>query len=117
MSRQAALSPYVLHFPSSTATRTTALIEVAGREKVVRIGIFFTQVGQHRRSVYENLDGEIILADACKCELNWGSAGESWLSSLPESEHTLQARPFSVTRSVNCPINCHMISARQTEVA
>jgi hypothetical protein len=103
--RRDGTSAYVLSFPARPETRTTALVEVAGRETVVRLGLFFAKIGHHRRAVYENLDGEIILADACVCEVNWGS------------EHPSYKRSLSVTRSVNCPINCHMIAARQSEVA
>ncbi len=100
--RAQALSPFAMNLPE---TRSTKLVEINGRQTVARRGIFFTRVCGRLRSAYQQLDGETILADECSCQLNWGSL------------HRSCVREFSVTRSVNCPINEHSIAARQFEDA
>jgi hypothetical protein len=70
--------------PPRPETRSTALVEISGRQQ---------------------LDGETILADECRCTVNWGS--NVWRAK----------RPFSVTRSLECPIDQHGIAARHPEVA
>jgi hypothetical protein len=100
--RAQALSPFAMNLPE---TRSTQLVEINGRQTVAWRGIFFTIVRGHLRSAYQQLDGETILADECSCQCNWGS------------EHPSHARRFSITRSVNCPINEHSIAARQFEDA
>ena len=91
--------------PPRPETRSTALVEISGRQKVMRLGLFFTTIDRHVRSVYQQLDGETILADECRCTVNWGS--NVWRAK----------RPFSVTRSLECPIDQHGIAARHPEVA
>ena len=59
-------------------------------------GIFFAVIADHRRSVYQQYDGQVILADECKCVVNWlkfrgAAAGIS----------------FEILRNADCPINEH----------
>ena len=92
--RRAALSPSALTLPPIAEMPALHLVEVKGRQTVVRRGIFFTLIGRWRRSCYQQIDGETILADECKCWIDW----------LPD---------FTVRRSLNCPIDEHSVAARQ----
>lgn len=96
--KAAALSRYAFSLPTSPEKRSTMIVEVEGRQRVSRIGIFLATVGQRRRTVYENIDGEVIVADACTCAVDWQPS-------------------LRVTRSVNCPIDQHSIAARSAEAA
>ena len=55
-------------------------------------GVFFALVGKHRRSVYAQFDGEIILGDECKCIVDWPDAGG-----------------FAIRRQADCPIDEHQV--------
>jgi hypothetical protein len=91
--RRAATSANALRLPPSEAS--TSLGVVRGRQEVIRLaGIFFTSIAGKRRSVYAQLDGEIVLADTCECATDW----------QPE---------FIVTRSISCPIDQHRMRAIQ----
>ena len=72
--RRAPLSSNALQLPASPSA-SAGLQIVRGRQTVVRHGIFFTVIGKHRRSVYQQLDGEIILAAECKCVVQWPEEG------------------------------------------
>jgi hypothetical protein len=67
---------------------------VHGRQRAVHHGIFFALIGKHRRSVYQNLNGEIVLGDECICLLDWVGEGG-----------------FKVFRDAHCPIDEHKLSA------
>jgi hypothetical protein len=98
MSHRAATSANVLSLPPTSSAR---LEIVGGRQRVVRFGIFFTVVGKHRRSVYEQLDGQIILADECKCRMDFPD------KFFPDD--TVRGPSFVVTPSAECPIDCHKV--------
>lgn len=68
------------------------LIEIEGRQTLTRHGVFFAKIGKYRRSVYQQLDGRIILGDECTCLVEW------WLD-------------LNVTRRIACPIDEHRIAA------
>ncbi len=85
-------SAYAFTLPQIPAGRSTAVIELVGREMIVRRGVFFTKIGRVRRSMYQQFDGETILADECKCTTDW----------QPD---------FEVTRSWDCPIDQHRMQA------
>jgi hypothetical protein len=51
-------------------------------------GLFFTKVGERRRSVYQQDDGSVVLADTCSCRVEYGPS-------------------FAVVRSASCPIDEH----------
>jgi len=72
--------------------RTTSTVVVQGRQRVERYGIYFARIAGRNRSVYRQVDGEIEFADACKCFTDW----------QPD---------FTVTRSLDCPIDEHRILA------
>jgi hypothetical protein len=86
--------------PARTPEPACTLEIVKGRQTVRRHGIFFSPVSGHRRSVYMQLDGEIILADECECRMDW-----------PEETGTQFS--FVVTRNVACPIDEHKRQALQ----
>src|SRR5690242_1104443 len=91
--RRAAISSHAITLPS----RPAALEIVAGRQRLVRRqGIFFALVARHRRAVYEQIDGKLILADECTCAIDW-----------PEPWGELAVRP-----SADCPIDEHQILTR-----
>lgn len=64
------------------------LVEIDQRQTLVRRGVFFQTLGRHRRALYEQLGGEVILGDCCTCSTDW----------TPD---------FTVTRSPRCPIDWH----------
>jgi hypothetical protein len=74
--------------------RTTAVVEINGRERIRRRGIYFTVIAGRRRMVYQQLNGEIELADLCTCFFDW----------TPD---------FEVTRSPGCVIDQHRLEAAQ----
>lgn len=98
MSHRAATSANVLTLPAAPSAR---LEIVGGRQRVVRFGIFFTVIGKHRRSVYEQLDGTIVLADECKCRIDYPDRF------FPEDG--CGGVSFVVTPSPECPIDCHKV--------
>jgi len=75
---------------------TTRVISIRGRQRVERTGLYFVVWGGRRRSVYQQLDSEVVLADLCTCRFDW----------RPE---------FTVTRSVNCVIDQHRKQAIEEE--
>ena len=95
--RRAALSSNAITLPSSPSSRPAdrARQIVRGRQTVVRHGIFFIVVAKNRRSAYQQLDGEIILVDECKCLVNWPEGGGPFGLS------------FEISRTSKCPINEH----------
>jgi hypothetical protein len=112
MSHRQATSANVLTLPSAPGAKPSAptakLEVVGGRQHVVRFGIFFTVVGRHRRSVYEQLDGQIVLAYECKCRIDYPDAF------FPD--HVCSGVTFVVTPSLECPIDCHKVRGlRNTE--
>lgn len=107
MSHRAATSANVLTLPSAPSAR---LEVVGGRQRVVRFGLFFTVVGKHTRSVYENLDGQIVLADECRCRMDFPD------KFFPDD--TVSGVSFVVTPSPDCPIDCHkVLGLRNTEAS
>ena len=92
--RRAALSLTALQLPASPSA-SAGLQIVSGRQTVVRHGVFFTVIGKHRRSVYQQLDGEIILASECKCVVDWPEDGGPFGLS------------FEILRNAACPIDEH----------
>jgi hypothetical protein len=58
-------------------------------------GVAFARMGKQVRSVFRQLDDSIILADACKCFVEYLGGG------------------MSVRRSSDCPIDEHRIAAIQ----
>jgi hypothetical protein len=105
MSHRAATSANALTLPSAPSAK---LEVVGGRQRVARFGIFFTVVGKHRRSVYEQLDGQIVLADECKCRIDYPE------KFFPDDCATEAS--FIVTPSPECPIDCHKARGlRRTE--
>lgn len=70
---------------------------VAGRQQVVRQhGIFLGEFSGKRRTLYVQLDGQIILADECKCCVDWDYG---------------EGVGFSVRRVMDCPIDDHKVIA------
>jgi hypothetical protein len=90
--KRAAISANALRLP---AMPSATLEIVRGRQRVVRRGIFFTLFFKRRRSVYAQLDGEIILADECQCIVHWPENGGPFGLS------------FEILRSASCPIDEH----------
>jgi hypothetical protein len=90
--RRAALSSNAIKLPPAPSV---GLQIVRGRQTVVRVGIFFTVIGKCRRSCYQQFDGETILADECKCVVNWPEGGGPFGLS------------FEILRNAYCPIDEH----------
>jgi hypothetical protein len=90
--RRAALSANALELP---ATLPVTLEIVRGRQTVARRGLFFAVIAKHRRAVYQQLNGETILADECKCIVNWPDEGGDFGLS------------FDILRNADCPIDEH----------
>lgn len=57
-------------------------------------GIFFETVKGVSRSVYRQENGQVVLADSCKCIVKHGATNVKGVS-------------FSVTRNPDCPIDEH----------
>jgi hypothetical protein len=93
--RRAATPANALRLPPPVAPLSLGIVR--GRQQVIRQGIFITILAGRRRMVYRQFDGEIELADVCKCGTDW----------QPD---------FMVTRSIGCPIDEHRSRALQ-EVA
>lgn len=91
--RRAGTSPSALRLPSRPAV---TLEIVRDRQRVVRNGIFITCVGAKRRTAFQQLDGEVILADECKCLVEWPEE-------LPENWPV----SFVIRRRFDCPIDEH----------
>ena len=94
--RRAATSAFALTLPQP---RSTKVVSIDGRQRVERIPgneLYFVLWGGRRRSVYQQFDGELILADECSCTWDW----------QPD---------FEVTRSVGCKIDQHKAEARRKE--
>jgi len=96
--RRAAISRNALELPAQPAVR---LEIVRGRQQAVRHGIFFAVVGKHRRSVYMQLNGETILADECKCLVEYPD------KFFPDD--CCQGVGFVVLRNADCPIDEHRL--------
>ena len=87
-------SAFALRLPPPSSDHRTLGI-VRGRQRVLdRSGIFITVVAGRRRMVYTQFNGEIELADVCKCGTDW-------------QPH------FIVTRLMSCPIDIHRAQAIQ----
>jgi hypothetical protein len=71
---------------------STKVIQIRGRDRIERRGVYITVVNHHRRMVYQQLNGEIELADLCTCLFDW----------QPD---------FEVTRSPSCVIDQHRLEA------
>jgi len=95
--KRAALSPTAFTLPPSPSVQ---LEIVKGRQAVARHGVFFTAVGKHRRGVYQQMNREIILADECKCTVEW----LAWTGRETGAS-------FRVTPQIACPIDEHRITA------
>ena len=88
------MSPSALRLPP--APPSVKLEIVRERQTLVRSGIFLTYVHGKKRTVYQQLDGEIILADECKCTIED--------LELPRSSPRVS---FVVVRQPDCPIDEH----------
>lgn len=95
--KRAAASAFALTLAHSPSTAKVVTMEIAGRQQVMRVGLYFAKVGHWRRSVYQQLDGDQILADDCCCVVDWPNGF------------------FTVRRSPSCPIDQHKIKARGEE--
>lgn len=61
-------------------------------------GLFFAKVDGRRRSVYQQDDGSVVLADTCSCKVEY--------------------RPcFTVVRLASCPIDEHRMLASERAVS
>lgn len=91
--RRAALSPTALSLPPLPSATLTI---VSGRQRVARNGMFAGSFRGRRRMLYQQLDGEVILADECKCRVEWPEE-------LPEHWPV----SFVIERRFDCPIDDH----------
>ena len=97
--KRAALAPNALTLPPKPSV---TLEVVGGRQQVVRHGVFLGVFAGRNRTLYQQFDGELILADECKCRVDWpddffGPSG---------------AFTFTVERAFDCPIDEHRVVAR-----
>lgn len=58
------------------------------------MSIEFQKVGDVHRSVYPQFGGSFVLADECRCRVEWG-------------KHRPEGLNFSVSRSIECPLDEH----------
>lgn len=95
--KRAGTSAYALKLPQFRGgQRSTQVVEISGRQRIARRGIYFAAIGKYRRAVYQQFDGSMELADRCSCITEW--------------------RPdFSVTRSPGCVIDQHRRQAFDRE--
>lgn len=93
--RRAATSAFALTLP---AKPRPVLVEMP-LPHVARPGVFFEKIGKHRRAVYEQFSGELILAEECSCRVDW-------VNDVRCSLH------MQITRSSACPIDQHRVRAR-----
>lgn len=91
--RKAATSANVLRLPAASGV---TLEVVNGRQVPVRHGIFLSVVSGKLRTCYAQLDGEIILADECKCRIDW----LAWTG-------VEEGVSFRIVRLAACPIDAH----------
>jgi hypothetical protein len=95
----AALSPNALTLPPAPSV---GLRVVAGRQEVVRYpGLFFGDFRGRRRSLYTQLDGAVVLADECKCVIDWRNPRDGI--------------GFAVKPVIDCPIDDHKAAALRNE--
>lgn len=99
--RRAGTSPSALTLPPLPSV---TLEIVRGRQRVTRSGIFITTVGKRRRTVYQQHDGEIILADECTVDCP---------EELPENWPVT----FVVSRRFDCPIDEHRLQLLRKQEA
>lgn len=64
-----------------------------------------------RRTMFRNYDGNIVLADECKCAIEWLGRKAGTFA------HEEPAISFRIIRSIDCPIDEHKSVALQTEAA
>jgi hypothetical protein len=100
--RRAATSANALTLPPAPSVGPEL---VQGRQQVVRHGIFLGDFRGKRRTLYMQFDGEIILADECKCRVDYSF--DFFDSGLT----------FTVERVCDCPIDEHRVMARRQEAA
>jgi hypothetical protein len=94
----APLQPNAMTLPKAPSAE---LEVVDGRQRVVRHGIFFGDFRGKNRALYMQHDGNVILADECKCRTEWGHG----------------AVGFTVQRVIDCPIDEHKVSALNQQQA
>ena len=92
--KRAATSANALTLPPAPSV---ALKVVEGRQQAVRHGVFLGDFRGKRRTFYMQFDGELILADECKCRIDYC------------------ALYFRVERVFDCPIDEHRVVARNQE--
>ena len=69
------------------------------------MSVEFQKVNGVTRSVYPQLGGGVILADECKCRMEWGKI-------KPEGGVS-----FRVTAALDCPVDKHAQKARMLDVS
>lgn len=99
--KRAATSANVLTLPPVSSVE---LAVVKGRQTLVRHGIFFSVVNRHRRACYMQIDGEPILADECKCFIDW----LAWTGAE-------KGPSFRLLRRMDCPIDEHKLAALKAQ--
>lgn len=57
-----------------------------------RLGFSFRLIGGHLRSCYQQFDGSIEFADACRCEVDWEPLRVTFRTDCEIDEHKLLAR-------------------------
>jgi hypothetical protein len=66
--------------------------ELAEVVKIPRPGVFFVKIGRSRRSVYEQFDGKLVLADECCCGFDWNPDPEiTYRAACPIDQHRVRA--------------------------
>lgn len=91
--KRAATPAFALKLPNF---RTAEVISIRGRQTVARRGIYIGKLGGVRRMLYQQFDGEVVLASECSCATDW----------QPD---------FAVARSDSCKIDQHRAEAREKE--
>ena len=90
--KRSGTSAFALTLPKRPENRTAEVVSISGRDRIAQRGVYFALIGRHRRSVYQQLDGKVVLGDECSCFTDW----------QPD---------FEVTRSEDCVIDQHRIEA------
>jgi hypothetical protein len=99
--KRAALARNALTLPPKPSV---TLEVVGGRQQVVRHGVFLGVFAGRNRTLYQQFDGELILADECKCRVDY-----CFRALTVHEECNLT---FSVVRAFDCPIDEHRVVAR-----
>ncbi len=69
--KRSGTSAFALTLPKRPENRTAEVVSISGRDRIAQRGVYFALIGRHRRSVYQQFDGKVVLGDECSCFTDW----------------------------------------------